>query len=137
MSKQKRNLVKQTLIVFALMAVGLSLVAFAPSVFAQGTGLIQPGDSPTRIQTATNNSDSIRDLVLRIVDYFLFFLGLVATLMVIYGGIIYVTAAGEQDAVDKAKKIISYSLIGIIIILLSFALVNTIINAGTGSQPSA
>ena len=58
--------------------------------------------------------------------------------MVIYGGVLYVTAAGNDDQVGKAKNVILYAVIGIVVILLSFALVNTVIlNAGTGTEPSA
>ena len=68
------------------------------------------------------------------VNYFLTFLGIVAVIMIIYGGITYVTAAGQDEGIGNAKKIIMYALVGIIIILLSFAIVNTILGAGTGTE---
>jgi len=43
-------------------------------------------------------------------------------------------AGGKQESVDNAKKIILYSLVGIIIVLLSFAIVNTVLGAATGSS---
>lgn len=131
MAKQTNKLAKQSLIVFALMAIALSISAFAPVTFAQ---LINPGDSPANIREATGGEESARGLILQIVNYFLFFLGLLATIMVIYGGVTYVTSAGEQDKADKAKKIIGYAVVGIIIILLSFVLVNAVIGAGLGNN---
>ena len=68
------------------------------------------------------------------VNYFLTFLGIVAVIMVIYGGVTYVTAAGEDEKIQSAKKIIMYAVIGIIIVLISFALVNMILGAGTGTE---
>lgn len=132
MKKQKHNSLKQALIVFALMVVGLTLVSFVPSALAQG--LIKSTDNPNNISQATGGATSAKQLVLTIVNYFLYFLGLIATLMVIYGGILYVTAAGDTEKVDKGKKVISYALIGIIIILLSFALVNSVLGAGLGNE---
>lgn len=134
MDKQKYNTLKQTLIVFTLMIVGLTLVSFAPAALAQTTGLIKSTDNPSNISQATGGASSARQLVLTIVNYFLYFLGLIATLMVIYGGIMYVTAAGDSEAVDKGKKVIMYALIGIVIILLSFALVNSVLGAGLGNE---
>ena len=73
-----------------------------------------------------------RTLVLTIISYFLGFLGLLATIMIIYGGITYVSSAGNDEAVGKAKKIILYAVIGIIVILLSFVIVNAVLGAQTG-----
>ncbi len=134
MTKQKHNTLKQTIIVFTLMVVGLTLVAFAPATLAQTSGLIKTTDNPNNISQATGGASSARELVLTIVNYFLYFLGLIATLMVIYGGVLYVTAAGDTESVDKGKKVIMYALVGIIIILLSFALVNSVLGAGLGNE---
>ncbi|MFO0780737.1 MAG: pilin [Candidatus Gracilibacteria bacterium] len=100
------------------------------AVHAQG--FISPGDSPQAIQTATGGTGSFRQLALTIVNFFLTFLGLIAVVMIIYGGFLYVSAAGNQEKIESAKKIIMYAVIGIIVILLSFAIVNTVLTAGTG-----
>jgi lysylphosphatidylglycerol synthetase-like protein (DUF2156 family) len=112
-----------------LMAGAIALFSFLPTASA---ALITPGDSPGEVAAATGGEGSIRALVLKIVNYFLTFLGIVAVLMLIYAGVTYVTAGGEQDKVDSAKKIIMYALVGIIIILLSFAIVNTVLGAASG-----
>lgn len=122
---------KQFLLVFGLMTLGLLLVGYAPAAMAQ---LISPADMPGNIQQATGGETSARSLIVNIINFALFFLGLIATIMVIYGGITYVTAAGEQEKIDSAKKIIMYAVVGIIVILLSFAIVNTVLQAGTGAQ---
>ena len=120
---------KQSLMALALMIGAISLFAFLPTAGAQ---LISPGDMPREIGAATGGETDLRSLVLRIVNYFLTFLGIIAVLFVIYGGVTYVTSAGNDEAVGNAKKIIMYALIGIIIILLSFVLVNAILGAGLG-----
>ena len=130
--KSYSKLIKQSLIVLGLMVGALTLVSLL-SVVAHA-GAISPSDSPGVITDLTGGESSIRSLVLRIVNFFLTFLGILAVIMVIYGGITYVTAAGKDEAIGNAKKIIMYALIGIIIILLSFAIVNTILGAGTGVE---
>jgi hypothetical protein len=131
---------KQLFIVSALMVMGLMLFSFAPGAFAQGaagtavsgTGALSDGDKPEIVNALSGGSGNIRELALRIINFFLAFLGLVAVIMIIYAGILYVTAAGEEGPVGTAKKIILYAVIGIVIIALSFALVNTILKVGTG-----
>ena len=129
--KSNTKIIKQTLLVFALMIGAISLFSFLPTATA---ALLTTGDNPSEIAAATGGEGSIRQLVLRMVNFFLTFLGIVAVIMVIYGGITYVISAGNDEAVGNAKKIIMYALVGIVIILLSFAVVNTILGAGTGTE---
>ncbi len=79
-------------------------------------------------------STDLREFVIKIVNYALGFLGLIAVLVIIYGGILYVTSAGNDTNLGTAKNAIKYSLIGLLIVLGSFAFVNTIIKAGGGSD---
>lgn len=123
-----KKLLKQVLIVFGLMVGALTLMSVIPTASA---ALIAPTDNPGEISTATGGEGSIRSLVLRIVNYFLTFLGLISVVMVIYGGITYVIAAGEDEKIGNAKKIITYALVGLVIVLISFAVVNTILGAAT------
>jgi len=120
--------IKQVLIVLGLMTGAIALLSFIPTASA---ALITSGDVPGEIAAATGGEGSIRALALKIVNYFLTFLGIVAVMMIIFGGITYVTAAGKQESIDNAKKIILYALLGIVIILLSFAIVNTVLQAAT------
>jgi len=110
----------------------VSLFHFEPAM-AQ---LIDMGDNPQNVSDATAGETSFRRIAKTIVNFFLFFLGLVATVMVIFGGFLYVTSGGNDQNTEKAKKIILYSAIGILLILISFALVNTLLGAATGVAPT-
>lgn len=117
-----------------------TLLFFAGTMLVQaqaGGGLISPEDQPATISAATGGTTSFKQLALNIVNFFLFFLGFIATIMIIYGGILYVTSGGEQEKIDKAKKILLYAIVGIIIILLSFAVVNTILTGAGTANPAA
>lgn len=133
MSATLKTTLKQMLIVMGITSLLLVLFSFVgETAFAQ---LINPADNPSRVAGQTGGEGSFRNIILQIVNFFLGFLGLIAVIMVIYGGIQYVTAAGNQEQIDKAKKVIMYAIIGIIIVLISFALVNTVIQgAGLGQD---
>ncbi|MBU0667498.1 pilin [Patescibacteria group bacterium] len=116
-------------------ALAASAIVFLYSTVPAYAQLISPADQPGRLAEATGGEGSFRNLILTFLNFFLGFLGLLAVVMVIYGGILYVTAAGEQDKLDKGKKIIMYAVVGIVIILLAFALVNTILGGlGAGQD---
>ena len=104
------------------------------TVFAQNNGFLQATDNPSTVSNATGGETSARALVLTIVNFFLGFLGLIAVLMIIYGGVLVLTSAGNPEGADKGKKILTYAAIGIVIILLSFAFVATVLTAGSGNQ---
>ena len=53
--------------------------------------------------------------------------GIVAVIFVIVGGINYMTSGGDSAKVQKAKNTILYALFGMIICVLSFAIVNFVI----------
>ncbi len=119
--KSKRKIIVKALLVLALMVGALSLFSNVPA-FGFGT----EADRPTAVP-----GGDLRSLVLTVVNYFLGFLGLIAVIMVIYGGITYVVSAGKDEAVGNAKKIIMYALVGLVIILLSFVLVNAVLGAAS------
>lgn len=124
---------KQAMIVSLVMVFGLALAAHFPMALAQN-GFLNPSDQPSAVAQSTGGTGDLRSLVITIINYVLGFLGLIAVAMIIYGGITYVTAAGEQGKVDSAKKIIMYAVVGLIIVILSYAIVSTVLKAGTGSS---
>lgn len=122
-NKLTMKLVKQTLIVTALMVGAVTLVSSMPSAYA--VTLLTAADNPI------GTEGDLRTIILTILNYFLGFLGLLTVIFIIYAGILYVTAGGNDENVNKAKGIIKNAAIGLIIILLSFALVNFVLGAFT------
>ena len=122
--KNKLKTIKKFLLLSTLMVGAITLFSALPE--AAATEFLK-GD-----ENIPGGETDFRTLVLTIIQYFLGFLGLLAVIMVIYGGITYVTSAGNDEAVGKAKKIILYSVIGIIVILLSFVIVGAVLGSPTG-----
>ncbi|MBU1350244.1 IPT/TIG domain-containing protein, partial [Patescibacteria group bacterium] len=80
-----------------------------------------------------------RVMVARIIQIFLGFLGIIAVILTMYAGWMYMTADGDDERINKAKAILKNAVIGLIIILLSFAIVSLVLNklldATTGGGP--
>lgn len=126
----KTKLLKQFALVTTAMMAGLLMASFAPVALAQ---FISPGDNP--VAEATGGQSSIRQLALTMLRFVLGFLGIVAVIMIIYGGLLYVTSAGNEENATKGKKILMYAITGIVIIFISFALVNTVLGGiGVGTD---
>ncbi|MBI4994402.1 hypothetical protein HZC21_02010 [Candidatus Peregrinibacteria bacterium] len=125
---------KQFILVSGLTVLGLILFN-ALGISAVMAQAIAPEDQPGIIATLSGGQVGLRGIVLTIINFFLTFLGLLAVIMVIYGGFLYVSSAGNEENVNKAKKILIYAVIGIIVIIVSFALINTLLGAGGGERP--
>ena len=71
----------------------------------------------------------LKSTVVHIIQWVLGILALVAVVMIIYGGFVWMMAAGNEERIEKAKKVISAAVVGLIIIMLAWAIV--IFVAGT------
>lgn len=101
--------------------------------FTEYDGTLEAPDESGYDPSLTENK-SAREFIQTIVNFALGFLGLVAVVIVIYGGSMYVLSRGDEEMASKGKKSIGYAAIGIVIILGSFALVNTLLQAGGGDS---
>jgi len=60
----------------------------------------------------------------KVINFLLFFVGVVSVIMIIYGGIQYTTSAGDSGKVTSAKNTILYAIVGLIVSILAYAIVN-------------
>lgn len=72
----------------------------------------------------------------RITNILLFIIGAVSVIMLIIGGIRYTISQGDSAAVTSAKNTILYAVIGIVVALLAFAIVNYVLVSLAG-EPTA
>ena len=59
----------------------------------------------------------------------LFIIGAISVLMLIYGGIRYTTSGGNEKGVTAAKNTILYAVVGIVVALLAYAIVNFVLTS--------
>lgn len=71
-------------------------------------------------------------LIGRVISAILGITGSVAILMFVYGGFMMLTSAGIDQKIVAAKKIITWAIIGIMVILGSYAIVTFIFQGLTG-----
>lgn len=71
----------------------------------------------------------VRETIGSIIRAFMGLLGIIAVLLILYGGFKWMTAQGNEEAVNEAKKIIISGVIGLIIILSAYAIASFVINA--------
>jgi ABC-type Fe3+ transport system permease subunit len=111
----------------------LSLVAVVG--FVAAVPQVALAQSPAeQIQGGVNDIDpeggegaGLEESITTIVNILLFLLGAIAVVMIVIGGIRYATSNGEQSAISSAKNTILYAVIGLIVAILAYAIVNFVI----------
>ncbi len=87
------------------------------------------------IDPAHKGDDLISDTS-KIINVVLGVLGVVAVAVVIYGGFLFLTAQGDPGKIKKGKDSITWGIIGLIIALLSWSIINFVLSS-TMSAPAA
>jgi len=88
--------------------------------------VVSAEDVPTGVEPVPAQPVTIQQILVNLILYILEFSAALAVLFIIIGGVRYIVSAGDEDAAEKAKRMILYAIIGLIIIILSFVIVNFI-----------
>lgn len=119
------------------LALGLTLAALVPSVaFAQVVDDNFGLNQLSNIQLGTN---SLQETISIFINVILGFLGIVAFIIILLGGFKWMTSGGDEDKIGEAKKLMGAGVVGMAIVLASWAIASFVINqlaAGTGSPVS-
>jgi len=105
------------------------LLTFVISLFALTAMPVLALDTGLNYGTALGlGTKDIREGVMAIIQYALGFLGIIAIVLMLYGGFVWLTSAGNEEKVGQAKKIIIAAVIGLAIIFVSYALATFVVN---------
>ncbi|MBI4135873.1 hypothetical protein HY477_04030 [Candidatus Uhrbacteria bacterium] len=122
--RRTSKLITPFLIVF-LIALSVTAVfaqdkaGFGLEETAAAGGLISDANSPPAFGPAT--------VAGRIVGYLLAFVGVIFFALMIWGGILWMTARGNEDQVKKALDLIKSAIIGMVIVFASYVITNFVL----------
>ncbi|PLX25685.1 hypothetical protein C0580_01760 [Candidatus Parcubacteria bacterium] len=107
-----------------LFIVFLAVIFLLPQV-----GLAQ-GDifGANQLQNTNLGTRTLYDTIVGVVNVLLGLLGIIAVGIMIYGGYTWMTSQGNPDKIDRAKKILVNGVIGLMIIVSSYAIANFVLN---------
>lgn len=82
-------------------------------------------DAASQAKGVARSAD-ITQLMLKVINYAIIIIGVLGVLIFIYAGFLYLTAAGDQERITKAKDTLLYAIIGIVVSVLGFVAVATV-----------
>lgn len=129
----KHKIIKTFLILTATFC--LAFLPITPTFAANSTqcsSKVCSGNYPDSVKSAcgckSSNSQTLPNVVINIINAIIGISGIIAVVFIIVGGIGYMTSSGDPGKIKKAKDTILYACIGLVICVLSFAIVNWAIN---------
>ena len=120
------------MLIVPVLALGVSAVAPVADTFAFDQGL---KDGAVASQGKDQPPELFADggVFQTITNVLLFIIGAISVIMLIIGGIRYVVSGGDSSAVTSAKNTILYAVVGIVVAILAYALVNFVITSFSAS----
>jgi len=125
----------------AVYATVAGALAFAPLMV--GAADITPsgnsGASVTTTQTAAGSltNTTVFGLVSNVMNWLLGLTGVLAVIAFVISGILYLTAAGDEEQIEKAKTTMMYAIIGLVVAFVGLIVVNAVSGlTGAGSAGS-
>ena len=106
-----------------------SVYLLSPVAAMAQVGGITPGDPGQSMQSLSGGETDLPTLVGNIINVFIGVLGIIFVILVVYAGFLYLTAGGETDKVEDAKKMLRNGVIGLILILAAYAISNFVVQA--------
>lgn len=115
------------------LAVGVLMVLMIACVPLAGALLPSQdahADAKSQVQSGLSNvsgastGDDLPGIASKVVNVMLFIVGILAVIMIIFSGIRYITAHGDKGQVESAKNTLIYSIVGLVVAIIAYAIVS-------------
>lgn len=133
---KKGALVVQSLVLaFGFGAASIATLALPSTALAGNTcspnltNPLQSGADCSHANGTSNNLFATNGVFQTVANTLIFLVGAVSVVFLIIGGLRYVISNGDSKQVEAAKNTILYAIIGIVVAVIAFALVQFVINA--------
>ncbi|MFZ2545317.1 MAG: pilin [Candidatus Saccharimonadales bacterium] len=127
-----RILIISSFAILGLIALPLPLAHAACDKDSSPADCIKQGTSD--IGGDKTDDKALEDGIKTIVNMMLFLLGAIAVVMIVIGGIRYSTSNGDASATKGAKDTILYAVVGLVVAILAYAIVNFVLGAFSGAK---
>jgi hypothetical protein len=135
MFKNIRNLIVGLVTAASLVAVPIAVPAIASAqVDIQNNlcaGASLDVDAGAGCTTANEGTAQINKIITTVINIFSIIVGVVAVIMIIFGGFRYITSGGDSNNVSAAKNTIIYALIGLVVVALAQFIVKFVLDQVT------
>lgn len=122
----KKSIISIAIMTCAVFGISvLSTASLSGSVSAQVSKGI---DTATTSEMKGKSIDGDKGLIKTAVNVLLWAVGILSVIMIIFSGFRYITSAGDASKTKSARSTLIYSVVGLIVAIMAWAIVNMVIN---------
>ena len=126
MSNKLKSILISTLMV-AVMVFGVSIIYQTGNTEIAGAINSEITSGMNATSAGTSTPTDVNVVIKNVTNIMFFIIGAVSVIMLIYGGIRYTTSGGNANSVTAAKNTVIYSIVGLVISILAYAIVNFVV----------
>lgn len=122
---------KKSIISIAIMTCAVFGTSVLSTASLPGSASAQVSEG---INTATTSEmkgksiDGDNGLIKTVVNVLLWAVGILSVIMIIFSGLRYITSAGDASKTKSAQSTLTYSVVGLIVAIMAYAIVNMVTN---------
>jgi len=100
------------------------------------TGVSQAAGPGAACGTGGSSNVDLSKIAAKIINILSIIVGIVAVIMIIFGGFKYITSGGDTGNVSGAKNTLIFAIVGLIIVALAQFIVHFVLNSAANSAPA-
>ena len=85
----------------------------------------------------SGDAKDAKEIAKNIISVLLWIVGMASIIVIVYSGITFVTSAGNPSQITRAKTMLLYAVVGLVVSILAYAIVNFIVGSAGGSKGSS
>ena len=122
---------KKSIISIAIMTCavfGASVLSTASLSGSASAQVSQGINTATTSEMKGKSIDGDKGLIKTVVNVLLWAVGILSVILIIFSGFRYITSAGDASKTKSAQSTLTYSVVGLIVAIMAYAIVNMVIN---------
>ena len=118
-----------------LLIIGSILAIMIPQIMLVNASNLVFADAKSQIESAVNevggneNKTDAKGFIGNIIKTMFFAVGVLAVIVIIFAGVTFVVSAGNSQTIQKARTTIIYAVVGLVVSILSYAIVNFVVSS--------
>ncbi len=128
----------KTIIAASVIAIASMFAVTPVMAYTCPNGTLKAGSSvDTPSKCNIEEDDTLMPTIVNIIEVIIGVLGIAAVVIIVLGGVQFLTSTGDPGKVKKAKDTIMYGIIGLVVAILAFAIVNFVLGSFFSSNSSS
>lgn len=118
----------KALVLSTFMLLGIGLVFVQPASAITVFPTCNNSTAGSNSEVCAGKDEQADGLIKMLVNTLLYIVGALAVVVIIVSGILYVVSNGDANNIERAKSMLTYAVVGLVVAFIAYAIVNWVLN---------